>query len=120
MSFQVSLRRTIRGVNDRKTPGFGFWVIVAALATVAYPLSFGPACWFVARAELRTRADLVNLPYRPVVWVYSRSSGPIEAAIHWYATVGCRTGSDWGFYPVDWDGPVEGKSPEFEWGHDAR
>jgi hypothetical protein len=117
---RFTTRGRIRGMSDRKRLGNRVLATIVALAAVAYSLSFGPACWIVARADLRLRADLVNLPYRPVIWVYSRSSGPIEAAIRWYATAGCGTGSDWGFYPVDWDGPFEGKYAEFQWGHDAR
>jgi hypothetical protein len=107
--------------SDRKKPGVAFWATVALLvAPLFYVLSFGPACWLVARADLRTRQDLVNLPFRPVIWAYSRSSGTFEAAMRWYAMVGCGTDSDWGFVAVDWDGPVAGRYPEFEWGHEAR
>jgi hypothetical protein len=33
-------------MTDRKKPGVAFWATVALVVVlVAYPLSFGPACW---------------------------------------------------------------------------
>jgi hypothetical protein len=109
---------------DRKKPTAGFWITVALVAVlVGYPLSFGLACWLVARANENAGADLVNRYYRPVIWAHNQSfqqSGVLHEVINWYAQAGCGDGSDWGFMPVDWDGPVAGRSPEFFWYHDAR
>jgi hypothetical protein len=34
-------------MTSRKKPGVAFWTTVKVVAVlVAYPLSFGPACWF--------------------------------------------------------------------------
>jgi hypothetical protein len=39
-------------VTDRKKPGVAFWATVVVVALlVAYPLSFGPACWIASRSE---------------------------------------------------------------------
>jgi len=105
-----------------------FWIGVVASLPLLYVVSFGPACWLLARAELRADEHLVNTYYSPVIWTYnwahdrrSGEEGAIAGVIRWYAMVGCGSGSDWGFYSfVDWDGPIEGVDSYFEWGHDAR
>jgi hypothetical protein len=47
---------------DRKKPGVAFWAtVVVVVVLLAYPLSFGPACWMV---------DLEFIPEQPVAIVY--------------------------------------------------
>jgi hypothetical protein len=110
--------------DDRKKPGWAFWTTVAVVVVlVGYPLSFGPACWIVAWANENAGAGFVNGFYRPVIWTHNRSfqrSGRLHKVISWYSLAGCGKGTDWGLCPVDWDGPVPGKPPEFFWYHDAR
>jgi len=52
---------------DQKTkPTDGFWITVALLmALVAYPLSFGPACWIAARTDI-DRWVLFKVIYWPL------------------------------------------------------
>jgi hypothetical protein len=38
-------------MTDRKKPGVAFWATVVVVAVLAYPLSFGPACWVSGRVE---------------------------------------------------------------------
>jgi hypothetical protein len=37
--------------EERKKPGVAFWATVVLVAVLAYPLSFGPACWLCSRIE---------------------------------------------------------------------
>jgi hypothetical protein len=107
-----------------KKPGVAFWATVVLVAVpVLYVFSFGPACWIVARADENTGADLVNRFYHPVLWAHNQSfqqSGELHQIINWYALTGCGRESDWGLLPIDWDGPVMRRAPEFFWYHDAR
>ena len=44
---------------DRKKPGVAFWTtVVVVMALVAYPVSFGPACWISSRLESLVPAAL--------------------------------------------------------------
>jgi hypothetical protein len=47
-----------------KKPGVAFWAAVAVVAAlVAYPLSFGPACWIASRGQV---SSSVLIAYRPL------------------------------------------------------
>jgi hypothetical protein len=95
-------------MTDRKKPGVAFWVTVVAL--VGYPLSFGPACWWLSNSailvdkspiggsleypvdndsdlDLGARAPRM---YWPVGWLAWHGPRPISRAICWYATAGRR------------------------------
>jgi hypothetical protein len=37
--------------NEPKNPRIGFWCLSLLAALVAYPVSFGPACWISERTE---------------------------------------------------------------------
>jgi hypothetical protein len=48
--------------TSRKKPGVAFWAtVVVVVVLVAYPLSFGPACWLAARGKI---------PFAPTATVY--------------------------------------------------
>ena len=52
-------------MSDRKKPGVAFWAtVVVVVALVAYPLSFGPACWITSR--ISGGAATVSIIYRPI------------------------------------------------------
>ena len=77
--------------SDRKHPSAGFWLTVALVAVlVAYPLSFGPACWISSR----TGIGVFTIPsaYRPVLWAMSCSRN-VAHLFNWYAKAGAP--SDW-------------------------
>jgi hypothetical protein len=54
--------------SDRKKPGVAFCAtVVVVVGRVAYPLSFGPACWLVARGMI---------PFSPTAAIYKPISRP--------------------------------------------
>ena len=47
--------------DQKKKPSAGFWVTVALVVVlVAYPLSFGPACWITSRTNVGADAVAVH------------------------------------------------------------
>jgi len=76
-------------MTDRKQPGMAFWTTVALIAVlVAYPLSFGPACWIASRCEFAE--GLVSACYLPVVWTYFHAPSSVQESIFWYANYGAK------------------------------
>ncbi len=84
-------------MTSRKKPGVAFWAtVVVVVVLVAYPLSFGPACWISSRLNAGTRA--VTVVYRPVTWCFSDNyDGPLDNAVRWYAGLGAANDS-WGWW----------------------
>ncbi len=82
-------------MSERKTTA-GFWNTVALVAVlVGYPLSFGPACWWLSRTgravgfhSLKYR--LAHVTYWPMGYVAQYGPRPVHNVIRWYATVGLR------------------------------
>jgi hypothetical protein len=71
--------------SDRKQPGLAFGAtVVVVVALVAYPLSFGPACWLVDRGYMPART--VAKAFRPVLQ-FPGNSWQWSAAT-WYAGIG--------------------------------
>ena len=92
--------------TDRKKPGVTFWATVVVVAgMVAYPLSFGPACWLTSRTGLGTHA--LPTVYRPLVVIMARHI-PSESSRIESVGGGGRLFSypDAGFYPAK--GLIEG------------
>ena len=51
---------------SRKKPGVAFWpTVVVVVALVAYPLSFGPACWIASRTGT-DRSPFYTTIYAPL------------------------------------------------------
>jgi hypothetical protein len=50
-----------------RKPTIGFWVATIVVVSLAYPLSFGPACWINERTGFGGRA--VSIVYRPIIWI---------------------------------------------------
>jgi len=71
--------------NDQKTkPGVAIWAtVVVVVLLVAYPVSFGPACWITSRADGNR---LIPKIYWPVAWIGTHST--LSGAIVWYAQLG--------------------------------
>lgn len=68
---------------DRKKPGVAFWAtVVVVVVLVAYPLSFGPACWINRGTGSGGKA--ICTVYYPILWAANRST-VIDDAFLWYA-----------------------------------
>jgi hypothetical protein len=103
-------------MTDRKKPGVAFWAtVVVVVALVAYPLSFGPACWITSR--LNRGADLVPVVYRPITWAMvaqPQTDATIDRVIMWYAGVGAAKNWEWGYIltpDVRWEWIEAGSPP---------
>ncbi len=71
-------------MTSRKQPSAAFWAtVVVVVALVAYPLSFGPACWINSRIG---RGDqLVANAYQPILSVAWRGPRAVRQICEWYA-----------------------------------
>jgi len=78
---------------DPKKSGVAFWATVVVVAVlVAYPLSFGPACWIVSRTN-SDRSSAFQAAYRPLGWIVY-SDDPVAARfLNAWAQVGLQKGS---------------------------
>src|SRR5690349_8199027 len=71
-------------MTDQKKSGVPFWATVMIVAVlVAYPLSFGPACWVVSRMKAGT--EWLPFVYRPIVSGLSPKPTHLSATIQWYS-----------------------------------
>lgn len=73
-------------------------IVVAAMALVAYPLSYGPAIWLSTRITEFLRGDpasfnhtvlgvmyeVIEATYLPLVWVLQNAPAPVRATFRWY------------------------------------
>jgi hypothetical protein len=94
---------------DRKKPGVAFWAsVVVVVLLVAYPLSFGPACWWFATPGSQLPSsdpEMNHAPrlYWPIGWLAQHGPERVADAIFWYAKLRNRVialpvdpaGSDW-------------------------
>ena len=86
-------------MTDRKEPGVAFWASAVLVAVLAYPLSFGPACWRVPKSsdesdKLSTWSVLGSAPkphapsiYWPLGWIALNGPKPLGDLVCWYATL---------------------------------
>jgi hypothetical protein len=71
-------------MTDRKKPGVAFLAtVVLVVLLVAYPLSFGPACWVNSRNGFGGRFVLPIL-FQPILRLGSDSESLPGAIIVWY------------------------------------
>jgi hypothetical protein len=81
-------------MTEQKKSGVAFWATVVLLVVlVAYPLSFGPACWVVSRTNAGT--EWLPFCYRPIVSGLSMNPTRLSAAIQWYAQLGAAPRWQW-------------------------
>jgi hypothetical protein len=84
----------VRLVNCRREQR-GRFLSVGLLAVIAaYPISFGPACWIIARSNCS--AHTISMTYYPIVWLANRSSH-VSMAAAWYADIGANEAWDISF-----------------------
>jgi hypothetical protein len=91
-------RLPILMTSDRKKPGVAFWATVVVVVLLAYPISFGPACWISSQTGFALRA--LPIIYRPLVLLMARRIDTEETRLA-RAGFGCILYSypDAGFYP---------------------
>jgi hypothetical protein len=79
---------------DRK-PSAAFWIAVAlVVALVAYPLSFGPACWLSEWIRLPSFADRgLRRIYCPLANYAIGESNPAAMALRWWSCLGAKHGA---------------------------
>ena len=69
-----------------KKPGVAFWATVVATMfalLLAYPLSFGPACWLCGTDDHFDDGAFCTF-YRPLVVVVEHSPQSVRNAARWY------------------------------------
>ena len=82
-------------MTSRKPPSAAFWATVAVVVgLLAYPLSFGPACWISSR--LNAGAETVSIVYRPLTWGMSHSERAFNA-MSCYSGFGAAKGWAWNY-----------------------
>jgi hypothetical protein len=66
-------------MTERNKPGAAFWAtVVVSAVLMAYPLSFGPACWLFQR-EIVSK-NVLQTAYRPLYAVIEKCSLEMTAA----------------------------------------
>jgi hypothetical protein len=58
----------MRLINSRKKPGRRFWIVLALVVVVGYPLSYGPALWIQGAAPGWIAYYIGDL-YQPLCWL---------------------------------------------------
>jgi hypothetical protein len=77
----------VRIVNLRER-----WAEWLALALLAYPISFGPACWIATRSGIGRGG--VEVVYLPLFLCWANGPRPLSNAISWWMHCGDVTKSD--------------------------
>ena len=84
-------------MTARKKPGLAFWAAVALVVVlVAYPISFGPACWWFS-APVSSRIEWIAWEgpdplcppqiYWPIGWLGKNGPGPVGDTIFRFARI---------------------------------
>jgi hypothetical protein len=73
-------------MTTRKHPSAGFWITVALVAAqVGYPLSLGPACWWLSKSALDDIFPRAPRIYWPLGWLALNGPEPVRQSLCWYA-----------------------------------
>ena len=79
--------------SDRKKPGVAFWAtVVVVVALLAYPLSFGPACWAVGRGFWK--AEHAAILFRPLAVLTWRGPAWVAGPLYRIASMTDVGGAD--------------------------
>jgi hypothetical protein len=103
-------------MNEGSKPGIAFWAtVVIVVVLVAYPLSFGPACWWFSKPEFKPdfskgsvytstllRDMMPPRMYWPIGRTFAYGPRPVRPLIRWYALIGAP--GDRLLLPVDSNG----------------
>jgi hypothetical protein len=65
--------------DKQKKPGVAFWFAVVLVVGLAYPLSWGPACWLERVAPAIGPAT--EFLYKPIEWLCPKLPRAIDNAI---------------------------------------
>jgi hypothetical protein len=79
-------------MTDRKKPGVAFSATVGLVVLLAYPVSFGPACWITS--QMSVGAETVSVMYRPIIRAASHNES-ILTALQRYSRFGSRSNWAW-------------------------
>jgi hypothetical protein len=75
--------------EERKNPAWTFWATAALVTVLAYPLSFGPAVWYMARHDSHPgTAGWFTAVYWPIGWLSAEEYRLVRPAVYWYALLG--------------------------------
>ena len=80
-------------MTSSRKPTAGFWITVALVVVLAYPLSLGPACWITSRTN--SGAGMIPVIYRPIVSCLSSRKMWLRRAIARFSDVGAAQGWRW-------------------------
>src|SRR5262245_30846512 len=80
-------------MTDRTKPGVAFWAtVVAVVVLVAYPLSFGPACWI--KYDPKRQEVVAPKVYWPLGWIMNTTDPSasnrysVQKVMQWYIGIG--------------------------------
>jgi hypothetical protein len=78
-------------MTSRKKPGVAFWATVALAIVLAYPLSFGPACWIGSRIDVTdTGRPILMYVYYPLLIAAADAPEWVRVPLVWWKDVGKR------------------------------
>jgi hypothetical protein len=87
------------GMSERqKKSDVVFWASVVVVAVLAYPISFGPACWIAARPAPPGGVNADD--YRPAMKIYhplsaalaNKGTPVVSPVLKWWIGLGVRRG----------------------------
>ena len=85
----VSANREEYAVTDRKKSGVAFWATVVVVVTLAYPISFGPACWIGSRIDVTdTGRTALMYFYYPLLRIAADGPAWPKAPLFWWKELG--------------------------------
>jgi hypothetical protein len=86
-------------MTDRKKPGLAFWATLVVVGVLAYPLSFGPACWITSHSGYGS--EFVSTVYQPLLRASFDAPAPIATTVWWCANLFAAKGWTLGQYKSD-------------------